>query len=96
MNACARAVAPAAMPVHTEPHSRCAGHHGLGVNDLVGVGQDLFGAARCALQRVALAAGAAHAQRVPALQPRQRVVALQERDQHLVGRRRHRRRGARW
>src|SRR4029077_11384106 len=44
---------------------------------------DLAGKARGA-QRVALAAGAAHAERVPSLQPRQSVVGLQKGDEHLV------------
>jgi hypothetical protein len=61
-------------------------HDGVGMNGLISGGQDLLGFA-VRVEREAGAAGAAHAHRIPTALALQRVVVLDECDQHLIGRR---------
>ena len=58
-------------------------HHGHRVNLLIGLGHDLL-RRRAGAKREALAMGAAHAKRVPSLQTLERVVGLQQNQQHLI------------
>ena len=72
------------------PCQMCDGHAGVRVDFLVGFRQHLLGLSG-ALEIEARAAGAAHAERVPSHDVLESVIALAERDQDLIGRRRVRR-----
>ncbi len=72
---------------HARPEQMGGRRHRFGVNGFIGHGQDLL-AIGARLQTEADTHGAAHAERVPGRDRLQRVILLQQNQQHLVGFRR--------